>query len=194
MQNFFCNDITIPGRSNLDDLDGRLCEIIIGSNSSTCWTKDYGYCNVNCRMGISQQNVQFTSLHELGIGLNLEEAEVFCEALYNLAKQNSQLKEQVEIVFSGDNNEKNIGAPKSYLKRAQTDRRRVPLAITIDAVNSTEGVVEVTLKMPAEDKFFCSAVLSGQNALILSSMIRRDYMGAFKVKMQADDFRKRERS
>lgn len=190
MLNFFHDEITLPGKSNLDDLAGRFCEITIGSNPSTCWTKDHGYFNVNFRMGISQQKVQFTSLHEMGIGLNLDEAEVFCEALYNLAKQNSETKERVEVVFSGDNSAKATDGPKAYLKRGQADRRRVPLAITIDPVNPTEGVAEVTLKMPAEDKFFCSAVLSAQNALVLSYMIRCGYMDAFEVKLAAEDFRK----
>jgi hypothetical protein len=186
MLNFFDDKITIPGKSNLDDLAIRSCKITIGSNPMFS-NEDDGYYNVNFRMGISQQKTELSSLHELGIGLNLEEAEVFCEALYNLAKQNSETRERVEIAFSGDNNAKAIGAPKAYLKRAQVDRRRVPLAITIDPVNSVEGVAEVTLKMPAEDKFFCSAVLSAQDALILSYMIRCGYVDAFRTKLEYDD-------
>src|SRR5580704_1079684 len=153
MLNFFDDEITIPGKSNLDDPAARSCKITIGSNPK-CSNEDDGYYNVNFRMGISQQKVELSSLHELGISLSLEEAEVFCESLYDLAKQNSETKERVEIAFSGDNNAKAMGAPRAYLKRAQVDRRRVLLAITIDPVNSPEGVAEVTLKMPVEEKFF----------------------------------------
>jgi hypothetical protein len=142
-------------------------------------------------MGISQRKVELSSLHEIGISLSLEEAEVVCETLYNLAKQNSETTERVEIAFSGDNNAKAMGAPRAYLKRAQVDRRRVLLAIVFEPLDSPEGVAEVTLKMPAEDNFFCSAVLSAQNALILSYMIRCGYMDAFEVKLDSEDFRNR---
>ena len=186
MLNFFDDKITIPGKSNLDDLAIRSCKITIGSNPMFS-NEDDGYYNVNFRMGISQQKTELSSLHELGIGLNLEEAEVFCEALYNLAKQNSETKERVEIAFSGDNNAKAIGAPRAYLKRAQVDRRLVPLAITIEPVNSTEGVAEVALKMPDKERFFCSALLSAQDALVLSYMIRCGYVETFHEKMHAEN-------
>jgi hypothetical protein len=187
MLNFFDDEITIPGKSNLDDLGVRSCEITIGSNPK-CSNEDDGYYNVNFRMGISRRKSELSSLHEIGISLNLEEAEVFCESLYNLVKQNSETKERIEIAFSGDNNARAIGAPKAYLKRAQADRRPVLLAITIDPVNSVGGVVEVTLKMPGEERFFCSAVLSAHDALILSYMIRCGYVDAFQEKMDNEDF------
>jgi hypothetical protein len=186
MKNFFDDEITILGKSNLDDPAVRSCKITIESNPKT-GNENGGYYNVNFRMGISQQKIELSSLHEIGISLNLTEAEVFCESLYNLAKQNSETKERVEIAFSGDNHAKAIGAPRAYLKRAQVDRRLVPLAITIEPVNSTEGVAEVTLKMPDEEKFFCSAVLSAQEALILSDMIRCGYEDAFHEKMHAEN-------
>jgi hypothetical protein len=183
MLNFFDDEIMILGKSNLDDPAVRSCKITIATQEKVVHGDDDSY-SVNFRMGISQQKTELSSLHEIGISLNLEEAEVFCESLYNLAKQNSETKERVEIAFSGDNSAKAIAAPKAYLKRAQVDRRRVLLAITIDPVNSLEGVVEVTLKMPVEEKFFCSVVLSAQEALILSYMIRCGYVEAFHDKLR----------
>jgi hypothetical protein len=148
---------------------------------------DDDYYGVNFRMGISRQKTELSFLREIGISLKLEQAEVFCESLYNLAKQNSETRERVEIAFSGDNNAKAFGARKAYLKRAPMDRRLEQLAITIEPVNSTEGVAEVTLKMPAEEMFFCSAVLSAQNALVLSYMICCGYVEAFHEKMHAEN-------
>jgi hypothetical protein len=186
MLNFFNDEITVLGKSNLDDPAVRPCKITIAAHEKVVHGDD-DYYSVNFRMGISQQKTELFSLYEMGISLKLEEAEVFCESLYNLAKQNSETKERVEIAFSGDNDAKAIGAPRAYLKRAQVDRRPVPLAITIEPVNSTEGVAEVALKMPDKERFFCSALLSAQDALVLSYMIRCGYVETFHEKMHAEN-------
>jgi hypothetical protein len=169
MLNFFRDEIIIPGISNLEDAAGRPCKLILGSNVMfLSAVKSYFY--VNFRMSVLGEDVRPISLpqNELGIGLSLDEAKVFCEALYNLAKQNSRTEDRVEIEFSGDNSTRVLGAPLSYAKSTKAGSRRVRLQITIEPVISTEGVAKVTLQTLAEDKFFCSAVLSGQDALILS--------------------------
>jgi hypothetical protein len=193
MLNFFQDEITLPGKSNLDDFTVRSCNITIGSNPASS-NEDDGYFNVNFRMGIAQEKVQLTFLREIGISLNLEESEVFCEALYNLAKQNSETKGRVEIAFSGDNNAKALGAPIAYFRRSQADRGRVPLTITVEPVKSTKGVAKVTLQTPVNEKLFCSAVLSAQDALILAYMVRCGYVDAFREKLWLDDFRSRART
>ena len=144
-------------------------------------------------MGISQERFDCTSLHEMGISLNLKEAEVFCEALYKLGKRNSETKERVEIQFSGDNNAKTYGAPGACIIRSGT-ARCVPLTITIEPVNATKWVAKLALQTPAEDKFFCSAVLSAQNALILSYMVHCGYVGSFLYKRKVEEFRRRART
>ena|ERR1700726_3669436 len=127
---------------------------------------------------------------ELCTSLTLDEAEVFCETLYNLAKGNSATKGSVEIAFTGDNNSEPF-APKTFVKRSEEGWgcRHLAMSITIESGTSKKSVVKVTLQTQGEDQFFCSAVLSAQDALILSYMIRCGYVDAFR-----DRLRERKRS
>jgi hypothetical protein len=111
MLNFFRDQMIVPGISNLEDVAGRPCNLIIESNPC-CSSEDDGHFSVSFRMGILEEGARPTSMprNKMGIGLTLEQTEIFCEALYNLAERNSRTKGPVEIEFGGDNNAKAFGA------------------------------------------------------------------------------------
>ncbi len=191
MLNFFDDQIIVPGISNLDDVAGCPSKIIIGSNPVVAYL-ERDYFSVSFRMSILEEGFRPTSMprHEMCISLTLDQAEVFCETLYNLAKRNSETKGPVEIAFTGDNNSEPF-APKTFVKRSEESWgcRHLAMSITIEPGTSKKGVVKVTLQTQGEEQFFCSAVLSAQDALILSYMIRCGYVDAFR-----DYLREQERS
>jgi hypothetical protein len=181
MLNFFDDQIIIPGISNLVDVAGRPSQLIIESNPAVAYLEK-NYFNVNFRMCILEEGARPTSMpyNELCISLNLDETEVFCKTLYGLAKGNSETNGPIEIAFSGDNKSESF-APKTFVKRSAEgwDCQHLAMSITIEPGTSKEGVVKVTLQTQGEFRFFCSAVLSAQDALILSYMIRCGYVDAF---------------
>jgi hypothetical protein len=189
MISFFDDQMIILGMSNLKDVAGCLGKIIIGSNPAVACLKKQNYFSVNFRMSILEDAVQPTSMphDEMCISLTLDEAEIFCETLYNLAKRTSETKEPVEIAFSGDNNSEAF-APKTFVQRSEVGWRcsHVAMIIKIEPQVSEKAVAKVTLETRAEDQFFCSAVLSSQDALLLSYIIRCSYMYAFHRKMGSD--------
>jgi hypothetical protein len=182
MLNFFTDQIIVAGISNLDDVAGRPTKIIIGSNSATAHLKK-SYFSVSFRMGILEEGVRPTSMprDELCISLTLDESGLFCETLYNVATRNSETKGPVEIAFTGDNNSEPF-APKTFVKRSAEGWgcRHLAMSITIEPGTSRKHAAKVTLQTRAEGQFFCSAVLSGQDALILSYMIRCAHVDAFR--------------
>jgi hypothetical protein len=82
MLNFFDDHIIVPGISNLEDAVGASCSLIIESNPC-CSNEDDGYFSVTFRMGILEKGTRATDLprNEMGMGLALEQTEVFCETL-----------------------------------------------------------------------------------------------------------------
>jgi hypothetical protein len=176
---FFDDRIVIPGISNLDDASSRSCNLKIGSNGNVNHGISYG---VHFRIGILEEGVCTTSMprNEMGLGLALGEARVFCKALYNLAKQNSPAKDSVEIAFSGDNSAKEFQSRTSYVKRSQAGESRLALTLKVEPAISKEGVAQITLEAQAKDNvYFCSANLSAQDALILSYILRCSFMDTF---------------
>ena len=120
------------------------------------------------------------SQNEMGMGLTLEETEVFCEELYNLAKGNSRTKSPIEIQFTGDNNAKAIGARVSYVQRSEAGSHRLAMKITIEPGTSAEGAAKISLQtQEGQTVFFCSATLTSKEALILAYMLRCAYHEAF---------------
>jgi hypothetical protein len=116
----------------------------------------------------------------MGIGLTVEETKVFCEALYNLAKGNSRIKGPVKIDFSGDNNAVSFGARRSFVKPSGAASGRLAQTIIIEPVISAEDVAKISLQTQADQSvFFCSAILTSKDALILAHMLRYDYHEAF---------------
>jgi hypothetical protein len=180
MLNFFTDQIIVSGISNLDDVAGRPAKIIISSNPATAHLKK-SYFSVNFRMGILEEGVRPTSVprDELCISLTLNQAELFCETLYNLAVRNSQTEGPVEIAFTGNNNSEPF-APKTFVTRSEEGWgcRHLAMSITIEPGTSKKLAVKVTLQTQDGDRYFCSAFLSAQDALILSYMIRCGYVDA----------------
>ncbi len=172
--NFFHDEIIIPGNSNLEDVAGCPCNLIFRSSPSILVGDGDNCFNISFRIGISEKDVPLTFIprNEMWIDLTLDEGIGFCEALYNIAKQNCRTKDRVEIEFSGDNNTKRLGEPISYVKNSQAVYRREALTITIEPVIPKEGVAKVSLQSRAEEKFFCSAALSDKDALLVSYMLR----------------------
>lgn len=109
-----------------------------------------------------------------------------CEALYNVSKQNCRTKDRLEIEFSGDNNTKRFGEPISYVSSSEAIYRREALTITIVPAISKEGVAKVSLQSQAEEKFFCSAVLSDKDALMVSYMLRCSCLVAIHKKWETE--------
>jgi hypothetical protein len=170
--NTFDDWIEISGISNLQGAASRACNLRIESHPSVVDGVSY---SVNFRMGIMEEDgtLAFVPPNEMGIGLTLGESKLFCETLYNLAKQNSERNGSVEIAFSGDNGAKPFGGRESYFKRTKLGKRRSNLTITIQPTASTEGVAKISLTdQTKETAFFCSAILSAQHALIFSYMLR----------------------
>jgi hypothetical protein len=131
-------------------------------------------------MGMQDAGPSSMPRNEMGIGLTLEETEVFCEVLYNLAKGNLRTKDPVKIDFSGDNNAVSFGARRSYVKLSEAASRRLAQTIIIEPVISAEGVAKISLQSQADQSvFFCSAILTSKDALILAHMLRYDYHEAF---------------
>lgn len=194
MVHFLDERIIVPGISNLEDGASHPCNLNIASNPNVLGGGDDISYNVHFRMGILEEGVSpsFIARNEMGIGLTLKETEVFCEALYNLAKQNFRAtKTPVEIKFSGDNT--GTYARASYVKRSEANERLLALAITIEPAISTEGIAKITLQTQAQDNaFFCSAILSPQDALILSYILHCSYLGTYH--MFARDHQKPSRS
>jgi hypothetical protein len=188
MLNFFADQIIVPGISNLEDVTGRSCKLIIGSNPVVARLKKH-YFSVHFRIGILEENARPTQIprDEMSMSLTLDEAAVFCETLYNLAKRNSRTKDPIEIAFSGDTNSEAF-APKTFLKRSESGFKcqHPAMAITIEPLISKKVVAKVTLHTRVSKEFSSSALLSDQDALILSYIIRCGYVYAFRRRMNSE--------
>jgi hypothetical protein len=186
--NFFHDEIIIPGISNLEDVAGRPCNLIFRSSPSIMVGEGDNCFNIGFRIGIVEKVVplSFTPRNEMGINLTLDEGISFCEALYNVSRQNCRTMDRVEIEFSGDNNTKRFGEPISYVNSSKALYRREALTITIEPAISIEGVVKISLQSQVEEKF-CSAVLCDKDALLVSYMLRCSCLVATHSKWEAEE-------
>jgi hypothetical protein len=156
--NFFDDGIVVSGNSNLQDGGSHSCNLRIESNASVTCGISYG---VFFRMGILEESGLTRSRsgrrgnrighpilfsrpkYEMGVGLALGEARVFCETLYKLENQNSETNDPVEISFSGDNKAAEFMSRSSYVKRLEGGGQ-LDLAVKIYPAVSKEG----SLRLP----------------------------------------------